>query len=496
MAALFPFIYTSGRWLHRDKAQRALRRIDFQFQELCKKILSLCPDASHIMSYEKKEGGFNKVLIFLLNDGKKIVARLPTQVAGPSALTTNSESDDSRNPIGSEYIIMKHVEGVRLQERWSTMSGSQYTKCVQSVCMTMQQLAALEFPAYGSIYFENAPFESTLKVPLSKGFCIGTCCSTRYWNDSASETETGLTSSAGPWQDLAAYSSGLVANGYSKLPSSDIDTSRPSYFGTVKEHRKLLNAAQAILQSLIAQPQVQSALTPTLLHADLHARNIYVLNEDPTLIICLIDWQSSSIEPAFIYANDMPDFAVLPDPRTEEKSLDEATSDNEPPLSEQDIKMRKVASYCNQAYEICMKAFIRKLRVARSVDQSLVRPFQYSNTSWRDSATAVRQEFLDLAENWNDLGLIGECPYIPTKEELEIHRKAYKAFQHVQELKLVLIKLLRTDSDGWVPIDRWDEVRCAHKEVFNTALESAREEGSESTEVKVRELWPFDDWKL
>lgn len=88
---LFPFIYTSGRWLHRDKAQRALRRIDFQFQELCKKILSLCPDASHIMSYEKKEGGFNKVLIFLLNDGKKIVARLPTQVAGPSALTTNSE---------------------------------------------------------------------------------------------------------------------------------------------------------------------------------------------------------------------------------------------------------------------------------------------------------------------------------------------------------------------------------------------------------------------
>lgn len=297
-------------------------------------------------------------------------------------------------------------------------------------------------------------------------------------------------------QDLAAYSSGLVANGYSKLPSSDIDTSRPSYFGTVKEHRKLLNAAQAILQSLIAQPQVQSALTPTLLHADLHARNIYVLNEDPTLIICLIDWQSSSIEPAFIYANDMPDFAVLPDPCTEEKSLDEATSDNEPPLSEQDIKMRKVASYCNQAYEICMKAFIRKLRVARSVDQSLVRPFQYSNTSWRDSATAVRQEFLDLAENWNDLGLIGECPYIPTKEELEIHRKAYKAFQHVQELKLVLIKLLRTDSDGWVPIDRWDEVRCAHKEVFNTALESAREEGSESTEVKVRELCPFDDWKL
>ncbi|CAD6441657.1 2dbd963f-b27d-414c-8fdd-fa28553569e7 [Sclerotinia trifoliorum] len=393
---------------------------------------------------------------------------------------------------------MKHVEGVRLQERCPTISGSQYMKCFQSVCMTMQQLAALEFPAYGSNYFENAPFDSTLKVPLSQGFCIGPYCSTTYWDSNASGTEKGLTIPAGPWQDLAAYSSGLVANGYSKLPSSDIDidTSRSSYFGTVREHRNLLNATQKILQNLITQPQIKSASTPTLLHADLHARNTYVSNEDPNLITCLIDWQSSSIEPAFIYANDMPDFAALPDPRTEEESLDEATSDSEPPLSEQYIKMRKVAPYCNQAYEIFMKAFILKLRVARSVDQSLVRPFQYSNTSWRDSAAAVRQEFLDLVENWKDLRLTGECPYIPTKEELEIHRKAYKAFQHVQELKLVLIKLLHTDSDGWLPIDRWDEVRSAHKEVFNTALESAREEGSEMTEEDVRELWPFDDWKL
>ncbi|KAF7865797.1 hypothetical protein EAF04_005962 [Stromatinia cepivora] len=516
---LFPFIYTSGRWLHRDKEQRALRRIDFHFQELCKKILWLCPEASHILSWEKKEGGFNKVLIFLLNNKTRIVARLPTRAAGPSVLPTNSEvatityvkthttipvphildwSDDSRNSIGSEYIIMKHVEGVQLQERWLTMSGSQYTKCVQSICMTMQQLAALEFPVYGSIYFENAPFDSTLKVPLSEGFCIGPHCSITYWDGSASgEMERGLMVPAGPWKDLATYSSGLVANGCSKLPSSssEIGASRPSYFGTIKEHRNLLNTAQNIFQSLIIQPQIKNASTPTLLHADLHARNIYISNEDPTLITCLIDWQSSSIEPAFIYANDMPDFAAPPDSQTGEKSLDEATSDNEPPLSEQDVKMRKVASYCNQAYEICMEAFIPKLRVARSIDQSLIRPFQYSHTSWRDSAPAVRQEFLDLAENWNDLGLTGECPYNPTKEELEIHRKEHKAFQHIQELKLVLTKLLHTDSDGWVPIDRWDEVRRARKEIFNTALETAREEEGELTEEDVKELWPFDDWK-
>ncbi|TGO16472.1 hypothetical protein BPAE_0493g00030 [Botrytis paeoniae] len=447
---LFPFIYTSGRWLHRDKEQRALRRVDLQFQELCNKVLSLCPEASHIISYEKKEGGFNRVLIFLLDDGKRVVVHLPTRVAGPSALTTNSEvatiayvkshttipvphirawSDDASNPIGSECIIMKHVEGVQLQERRLTMSGSQYTKCVQSACMTMKQLAALAFPAYGSIYFENAPFDSTLKILLSEGFCIRPYCSTTYWDRSASETEKGFMVSAGP-----------------------------------------------------------SSL-PTLLHADLHARNIYVSDEDPTLITCLIDWQSSSIEPAFIYANKVPDFAGAP-----EKSSEEAASSNEPSLSSQDIKMQKVSSYCHQAYEICMKAFIPKMQVARSIHQLLIRPFQYSHTSWREGATAVRQEFLDLAENRNELGLASECPYSPTQDELEIHQKEHKAFEHVQELKPMLIKLLRTDSDGWVPIVRWEEVRRAHKEVFDLALETSREAEDDSMNEKVvGELWPFDD---
>jgi len=84
-------VYTSGRWLHRDEEQCASRYINFSFQELCKKVLHLCTEASHIISYEKKEGGYNKVFIFLLDNGKRIVARLPTRAAGPSTLTTNSE---------------------------------------------------------------------------------------------------------------------------------------------------------------------------------------------------------------------------------------------------------------------------------------------------------------------------------------------------------------------------------------------------------------------
>lgn len=108
-------------------------------------------------------------------------------------------SDDSTNPIGNEYIIMKHVEGIQLHQRWPSMKGSQYVECVQSVCMSMQQLAALEFPAYGSIYFADAMFDSALKVPFVKGFCIGPHCSTVYWDcTSTSQAKNVLSVSSGP----------------------------------------------------------------------------------------------------------------------------------------------------------------------------------------------------------------------------------------------------------------------------------------------------------
>lgn len=77
--------------MDQDNERRAKRYIDFDFDKLCEKVLTYCPDASYIVSYNKEEGGYNRVFIFLFDNGEQIVARLPTQVAGPATLTTNSE---------------------------------------------------------------------------------------------------------------------------------------------------------------------------------------------------------------------------------------------------------------------------------------------------------------------------------------------------------------------------------------------------------------------
>jgi hypothetical protein len=86
-----PYAYTSGRWLRRDKLEHDLRYIKFDFKALCRTVVELCPGAESITTYEKKEGGFNRVLIFTLDNARQVVARLPFTIAGTPKFTTASE---------------------------------------------------------------------------------------------------------------------------------------------------------------------------------------------------------------------------------------------------------------------------------------------------------------------------------------------------------------------------------------------------------------------
>lgn len=86
-----PYSYTSGRWLRQDALEREARFIQFDFDALRRRVVALCPGVSSITSYDRKEGGFNRVFIFHTDNGKRMIARLPFLLAGPPRLTTNSE---------------------------------------------------------------------------------------------------------------------------------------------------------------------------------------------------------------------------------------------------------------------------------------------------------------------------------------------------------------------------------------------------------------------
>ncbi|CAD0011799.1 unnamed protein product [Aureobasidium pullulans] len=138
-------------------------------------------------------------------------------------------------------------------------------------------------------------------------------CGSTYWN--CAPGEASIYRQMRP--DLFSYCKSLVASARSRIPASAPEDQLP-YRGSIQEHVKFVTDCEAVLYDLIKEPQVQRVARPTLLHADLHKRNIFVSDSEPSKITGIIDWQSTSIEPAFVYANETPDFATLVDdmPRT------------------------------------------------------------------------------------------------------------------------------------------------------------------------------------
>jgi hypothetical protein len=142
-----------------------------------------------------------------------------------------------------------------------------------------------------------------------------------------------------------------------------------------------------------------------------------------------------------------------------------------------------------------MKGLVPKLRPARLLDPTLFRLFHYSQTTWRDSAAAVHQELIELSARWIELGLESKCPYTPTERELAEHARAYEDFETVQRLKLWLKRSLHTNSDGWVPSEKWDAARDAHRAVYDEWIQTVSESearGEDLTVAKADKLWPFD----
>ncbi len=67
------------------------RHIQFNFPALLELALKAALGAKSILNYEKLEGGLNRAFILHLDNGSKVVTRIPFRHAGPQRLATNSE---------------------------------------------------------------------------------------------------------------------------------------------------------------------------------------------------------------------------------------------------------------------------------------------------------------------------------------------------------------------------------------------------------------------
>jgi len=76
---------------------------------------------------------------------------------------------------------MEHVSGVQLHQKWPSMNSHQHMLCVKSLVTLVKESANLSFPAYGSLYFADAPIDPTSRIGFVEGFCIGPHCGAPVW---------------------------------------------------------------------------------------------------------------------------------------------------------------------------------------------------------------------------------------------------------------------------------------------------------------------------
>lgn len=77
--------------MDKDAERRAERYLSFDFQALLDVAIASCPGARNVVTCEKKEGGFNRVFSIQLDNGRNVVARIPTRAVANAGLAVSSE---------------------------------------------------------------------------------------------------------------------------------------------------------------------------------------------------------------------------------------------------------------------------------------------------------------------------------------------------------------------------------------------------------------------
>lgn len=260
---------------------------------------------------------------------------------------------------------------------------------------------------------------------------------------------------------VEAYLLGLLSQAQPLAPANADQDHRINTSESVDSRPALLETVRQTLQDFLGIESVHNASGPTLLHPDLHSRNIFVAAEDPTIITAVIDWQAAAIEPTFLLAVETPDFA---EEITGDESLPEVIS-TEADESGVQVKIRADAEFCAKAWALMLQ-ICPNTRAACSLDPSMVRLLAAGSAGWLKDTLWIQKMLLELGAKWKELGLPGQSHYRPDEVEMKDSEHRLDLLKADQRLREHLARLLGCNTDGWVPKERWDEVLPVYRKEY------------------------------
>ncbi|KAH9864503.1 hypothetical protein J1614_010437, partial [Plenodomus biglobosus] len=312
------FCYTNGRWLwdEREQLESRYRRFDVSSlqQAACQAV-----GADRRISFKKiGEGNYNKAYRLEMEDGRRVIVKVPHPNAGPQVLTTASEvatmefartilnipvprvlawNAIDQNPVQAEYIIMEEARGSQLHQVWQDLS-------LQSKSNIIREFADIERKLLSISFKQTVVLQDASRLLL------------RLVHKKSSNTSNQVIVLGLPLREISGKTSAVICNVMApSVARREIDwisahvkprESKRNPWQYTNSEQSSPEAHIALLQKFIATiphitPQDPELVSPRLWHPDFHAGNIYFNDQDQ--ISCIIGWQGAWTTPSFIGAN-------------------------------------------------------------------------------------------------------------------------------------------------------------------------------------------------
>ncbi|KAF2422062.1 hypothetical protein EJ08DRAFT_672848 [Tothia fuscella] len=501
------FNYTNGRFLTNEELCLKRRFVESDVRKLCEVILELTSNGaarSPVISIDKLEGGFSKVLVIKQADGTEVTAKIPTPFAGPPCLTTESEVAVLRFVKSKTSIPVPGVlawssnPNNPLFHRWGSLDRPDRFSLIKQLTKLEAELTALVLPSNGHLYLRSslpAGFPS-LNVDLSINsdyhYCLGPSCD-RTWSSQNERSNSSLNRGLVRhfrWTSAAAYGIALAEREVYRIEAaSDV---RPTEFGTPNnaDDIQLLRTTIKLIQHIQSSSILQTSIEPTIWHTDLHLGNIFVSEDSPPKIVSLIDWQSIPISPPFLQAR-WPVFLDPPDDYPEGLGKPQLP-DNYNNLDDEEKKLADFKlSEINQSkgYEISTFLSNKRAHRAMTLPRVFKELFIRTGEAYEEGTIALRECLLEIRSNWTELGFNGTCVYSFTDAEIERHKQQFSEYLEWHGLRKVLRDALCTDAEGWVsPELDFEAIKRSNRELFEVFVE--KYDGLKTREECLR-IWPY-----
>ncbi|KAL8741925.1 MAG: hypothetical protein Q9190_005524 [Brigantiaea leucoxantha] len=391
---------------------------------------------------------------------------------------------------------MEKAPGIQLFKVWDDITEADRLSLIKGLTQLESQFAAIRFPAYGSLYFRHSISKASERILLDSSvdptgsFCVGPACGPA-WTDGISPADIQPDIDAGPWPTLLRFGLGLTQRSIARTRLRPAGNTISLLHGAVQDHVSILNATQKLLPILTKHPPLLERSRATMWHTDLHMGNIFVSQEDHTRIMCLIDWQSTSISPLFLQAR-WPAFLSPPEGYCE--------GPEHPKLPENfgdlDADEKKIALFENdratsaKAYEVATYLNNHDAYTARwEIFDPLREHFSRIGDTWDDGVVPLRTCLIRIVENWEQMGFPDSCPIHFTSAEIALHETRLSEYAQWHEIQDFAQNYLDTDAEGWVPpgVD-WAKKRLQNKALLELMIERLK---SQKPEGEVRRMWPF-----